>query len=1065
MGIVHRAVHEPSGRPCALKVLPSLVGLDPAAVARFHREAEAAARISHPGIVAVHSFGEQDGVHWLAMDYVSGPSLDRLLGDLAGRDPATFRGTFFEETGLCDVVPGLDRSAGRSRGVDRYVRSCLWMLAGAAEALAVAHDAGVVHRDVKPSNLLVGRGGRLVIADFGLARNVGDDPLTRTGDVVGTPCYMAPEQARGDRDVGPAADVYGLGATLFELLTLAPPFEGAHAGDILRRILDEEPTPLRLLHPEVPRSVAELVERCLEKDPADRPADAGGLAIALRSLAEGGSWTPPKRGARRWLSRAVMRHSRPLAATATLSAAVVGSLAVAGIIRMREAEQDGSVALAGARVHLARGEFAAAEKAYGRAEALLGLPAVAEARLRDRDECFEGLYAAGRHDELVAWLDSWPSSVRDEAHRRCLARARGLGGLVCEVPGNWPVGAVRILAREVPSVAPGADGPEGIEVLPGASIELPVGHWRLCAEGNGVDALARQTLEVDVVRDVQVRVGFLPVHEADRPEADAALLLDPMRGVPVWLDRQPWTVSRHRQLLAALDDPDLRAELTPDDRGVAPVGLGAAADRPVLGLEPAQARVLAMLAGAHLAEPELLAAAPGGAAAGGQDPDRVAWLARFAEPQVEIGSLRMFDARAAAAAASGIRRARRFAIDTGGRVGLTLWARTDEQGRVRLDLDGWRRRDVPQVVGLEGGVPMPAQLVDLADGGLELRLARPGVTVRVDLTVVAVEALQGDAGRLELDFPAGVPGVAELFAVQLATGAAIRDSGALRCVARQSSVGSLWEVRRDPGTDPGPRLVLDVDGAWTERWPSAARVRSWLAAAGGESGELRAVVALGDVVAIDRVVGSPIDESDDVGRPVPGWRERVSVDRGFDPPTVIARFPARRPDTGVLAAGGYRHEGLGIVWSPEGAGPTGDVALERLAEHWLPVQVRAMSGRLPGVRVLVTALPVELGRSPAASLFRLSGGTSGDPRRLRDAWEEPVAFGSGIELVESHALLFVDGQDAVRHERWLHLRKAGRAELLWREVVQADGRQDALESAESAAVQAWFERLRAGLAY
>ncbi|MBX3471078.1 MAG: serine/threonine protein kinase, partial [Planctomycetes bacterium] len=235
MGSVWRARSLALGREVALKLLTAPD--DPELVERFQLEARAAARLRHPNVVGVHEVG-QDGRTWfLALDLVEGESLRARVtrdGPLSPREAAR-------------VVEAIGR------------------------ALHHAHGHGVVHRDVKPHNILIAADGTPLLADFGLAKDAGADGLTVTGQVLGTPAYMAPEQALGDlARVDRRADVYALGATLYEALTGAPPFAGATAMNILRQVIEDDPAPPSRRRPGLDRDLEAVVLKCLEKAPDAR---------------------------------------------------------------------------------------------------------------------------------------------------------------------------------------------------------------------------------------------------------------------------------------------------------------------------------------------------------------------------------------------------------------------------------------------------------------------------------------------------------------------------------------------------------------------------------------------------------------------------------------------------------------------------------------------------------------------------------------------------------------------------------------------------------------------------
>jgi tetratricopeptide (TPR) repeat protein len=249
MGVVFRAKDPALDRDVAIKVMLHL-GDDPQDLERFRREARATARLRHPSIVALHTVGNHEGRPYLVMDLVEGESLHARVerdGPLPPREAAQ-------------------------------------LIATLAEALAYAHAQGVIHRDVKPANVLLDERGAPLVTDFGLARREGEDQqLTHTGEIVGTPAYMSPEQAGGEPgQAGPASDVYGLGATLYELLTGRPPFLADTLIEVFAAIVTEPPEPPRSLRPEVPPELESICLRCLAKEPADRLPSAAALAEALR---------------------------------------------------------------------------------------------------------------------------------------------------------------------------------------------------------------------------------------------------------------------------------------------------------------------------------------------------------------------------------------------------------------------------------------------------------------------------------------------------------------------------------------------------------------------------------------------------------------------------------------------------------------------------------------------------------------------------------------------------------------------------------------------------------------
>jgi predicted Ser/Thr protein kinase len=248
MGVVYRARQRSLNRIVALKMILAGQLASDDDIQRFHTEAEAAANLDHPGIVPIYEVGVHRGQHYFSMGYVEGPSLAGRLahGPLAPREAA------------------------------QLVKSI-------AEAVHYAHQQGVIHRDLKPANILLDKSGRPRVTDFGLAKRVsGTSHVTTTGQILGTPSYMPPEQAIGKTDdIGPAADVYALGALLYVLLTGRPPFYAANPLDTLALVLRQEPVAPRQLNAEVPRDLETIVLKCLEKSPLRRYATAQDLADEL----------------------------------------------------------------------------------------------------------------------------------------------------------------------------------------------------------------------------------------------------------------------------------------------------------------------------------------------------------------------------------------------------------------------------------------------------------------------------------------------------------------------------------------------------------------------------------------------------------------------------------------------------------------------------------------------------------------------------------------------------------------------------------------------------------------
>lgn len=254
MGVVFKARQTRLNRLVAVKMILSGAGAGAHELDRFRAEAEAVARLHHPGIVQIFEVGEQDGQAYLVLEFVGGGSLAQLLGSqpLPPRRVA--------ELGIA-----------------------------LARAVQHAHEGGILHRDLKPANVLLTADGTPKIADFGLAKRLDiDQGYTQTGAVMGSPSYMAPEQAEGRvRDLGPATDLYALGAILYEMLTGRPPFVGSSILDTLEQVRHHDPAPPRFLHPAVPRDLELICLKCLEKSPRDRYASAAALARDLEHFLAG----------------------------------------------------------------------------------------------------------------------------------------------------------------------------------------------------------------------------------------------------------------------------------------------------------------------------------------------------------------------------------------------------------------------------------------------------------------------------------------------------------------------------------------------------------------------------------------------------------------------------------------------------------------------------------------------------------------------------------------------------------------------------------------------------------
>ncbi len=399
MGVVLRA-HDPTlSRDVAIKTLLD-VGGSPDRRERFEREARAAARLRHPGIVGVHEVGEHAGRPYIVMDFVEGETLDALIE--RGRIPPR-------------------RTAELIRDV--------------AAAIEHAHGNGILHRDVKPQNVLIDPGGSTHLADFGLARELDatGGELTKTGQLVGTPQYVAPEQVRGGRDaIGVATDVYGIGGILYHALVGRPAFEGETLLELLNKVLTRDPESPRQLDPSIHPDLETIALRCLEKDPARRYRRAGEVAADLDRFLAGEAISARPIGRRERLVRWGRRNPALAAAVGALLVVILGgaiagaSFAAYSFAEIREALEEASDERDNA--HIAESEAVAqakkasalgADAADARDEALRHLA---------RSLVTNAASLAREHRDAEAWIALARSLELEDAFATrlalCAARAR-----------------------------------------------------------------------------------------------------------------------------------------------------------------------------------------------------------------------------------------------------------------------------------------------------------------------------------------------------------------------------------------------------------------------------------------------------------------------------------------------------------------------------------------------------------------------------------------------------------------------------------------------------------------
>jgi serine/threonine protein kinase len=326
MGVVYRAQDEKLQRVVALKVLPPERLIDEERRLRFLREARTAAAVTHPNIAVVHEIDESDGVVFIAMEFIEGKTLLAAIG-----------------------------------GKPMPLREALRLGVQMAEGLAAAHHVRVMHRDLKPDNVIVTHDGRVKILDFGLAKLLEErkepapgeesklatisDEMTQAGRVLGTASYMSPEQARG-LAVDARSDLFSFGIILYEMVTGKPPFRGSTSIDTLTAILREQPVPAVQLNPEVPAELERIITKCLEKDPGERYQDGRDLVVDLRKVKRDTESQPLRRAeasapvttagdSNAGVSAKELRGRRSPAVVALLSAGLALALVAAGLAAWR----------------------------------------------------------------------------------------------------------------------------------------------------------------------------------------------------------------------------------------------------------------------------------------------------------------------------------------------------------------------------------------------------------------------------------------------------------------------------------------------------------------------------------------------------------------------------------------------------------------------------------------------------------------------------------------------------------------------------------------------------------
>jgi len=339
MGIVYRAVQTKLNRAVALKVLPAIIGsASPSAVARFRREATAAARLHHHNIVPIYDFGESRDAYYYAMELIDGQPLSSLIRQFAelnvaaaspmrlaavlhestngnsGSDSAAF-GAEEPPSSASELTPGTSTTRGKA-----YFQQVARWMADAADGLHYAHTQKIIHRDVKPANLILAADGRIMITDFGLAKSEGDESVTLTGSLLGTVRYLSPEQAMAKRvPVDQRTDIFSLGATLYELLSFEPAFPGTDEKRVLASIIARDPIRPRKINKHVPTELETICMKTLEKDPDHRYASGRSLAEDLRRYLNDLPIVAKRPGPATRIIKFTRRHKAPVVAALAIT--------------------------------------------------------------------------------------------------------------------------------------------------------------------------------------------------------------------------------------------------------------------------------------------------------------------------------------------------------------------------------------------------------------------------------------------------------------------------------------------------------------------------------------------------------------------------------------------------------------------------------------------------------------------------------------------------------------------------------------------------------------------------
>src|SRR5262245_26966231 len=419
-GVVYRAAQVSLDRPVAVKVLYRHLIHTQEQITRFEREARAAARLDHPALVSVYAWGEAAGDFFIAQ---------RLIG--SGRT-------------LADELKDLRQSGQPPKG---HFRRMAEVCARVAEGLQHAHERGIVHRDVKPSNVLLDEHGQPCLGDFGLAKVQDGLERSRTGDFAGSPFYMSPEQADSRRgSIGAQSDIYSLGVTLYEMLTLTQPFQGTTSHEIVRRILSEEPARPARLEPRVPPDLETICLKAMEKAPGLRYGSAAELAADLYAYLDGEPISAVPISTTRRVMRAARRHREPI------MLAALGVLVVCGgwyaSVKLRQAQTAGQASDASATVQQSH-----VEDIVQLQQQMAERIQEAAARPEEVSRLLEQQTAATQfYDDSYKWAEKQLSGIRSSDEVSKVATGFATGGLAGGLQGLQSVFAGRQVSDERDSV-------------------------------------------------------------------------------------------------------------------------------------------------------------------------------------------------------------------------------------------------------------------------------------------------------------------------------------------------------------------------------------------------------------------------------------------------------------------------------------------------------------------------------------------------------------------------------------------------------------------------------------